>query len=137
MIKQTKGSDPETNYDRNDCVPIAISHYCNVPYNTIVNDLVQRPGITLENAVKLYKSDASEQKKIKLSDSCGILALYEHAVNLVSVSNIQNTEFYYVYYKDWQQYPSNGGDGLFLEVTRLKIPCTNSYDYDIIFGFVK
>lgn len=137
-IVRTKSSNPET-ADRNDCVPIAISHYLNIPYETVVSELANKGQIELLDAVKVFKSSASSQSSLPIGTNSGILAVYNHAVNLVSVASsysyAYNKDVYYVYYKDWQQ---NSPDGTYFIVSNLDIPCLNVYGTStIIYGFIQ
>lgn len=136
-IKRTKGSGPESGLMGKDCVPIAISHYCNVDYQTVVNALLGKT-FTLVDAVKLFKKDACEQTSLTTGSGSGILVLYEHAVNLESVSQVPGESNYYVYYKDWQLYPNDGGNGRYILVSNLSFPCQNIYgNMTVVYGLVK
>ena len=136
-LRRTKSWDPEGG---NDCVVFAISHYCDVPYNTVLDSLVNKPQLQLDAAVRIFKPSASYQDALSLNSESGILVVYEHVVNLehiVKTKDNNNRRCYRVYYKDWQQYPSNGGNGLYYIVYNLDFPCLNVYGVDIIYGYVK
>lgn len=140
-VRRIKRNSPESvnPYEGQDCVPIAISHYCGVSYEDAIKGLAGK-HLTLIEAVRIFKSNAVECEKLKLSSTGGILVLYEHVVNLEKVekATYDGKKGYRVYYKDWQQYGSNGGDGLYVLIRNLKFPCKNIYGVvDMIYGLVQ
>lgn len=134
-VNRTESSNP---YQGEDCVPIAISHYCGIPYNEVLSRLVGK-HLTLLEAVQIFKSNAQSLPQLSESHTSGILTLYEHAVNLSKVekATYNNINCYKVYYKDYQQYPSDGGNG-YTYVANLNFPCQNIYgNLSVIFGLIQ
>lgn len=134
-FKRTKSVDPE----RNDCAVIAISHYCNIPYQEVVSRLVNRPKLDILKAVRVFKKSADEQSSFSLGQGSGILVVYTHVVNLESVNTsydpATNKLCYRVYYKDYQA-DSNGGNGYYYYVSGLDLPCTYE-SYTVIYKYIK
>lgn len=138
-FKRTKFGDPEPN----DCAVLSISHYLDIPYQTVVDGLINRPNLTILKAVQTFKSSASQQSSIPLGEGSGILVVAGHVVNLYSVNTSYeptiNYLCYRVYYKDYQV-DNNGGNGLYYNVTELDLPCTFEYDgssNNIIYEYIK
>lgn len=138
--RRVKSNAPESSspYAGEDCVPIAISHYCGISYEEAIAGLVGK-HLTLIEAVRIFKPNATEKSKLELSSTGGILTLFGHVANLerVEISEYNGNTCYRVYYKDWQQYSSDGGNYYFL-VSNLDFPCRNIYgSMSIIFGLVQ
>lgn len=140
-FKRIKKRSPEpTNpYEGVDCVPIAISHYCNIPYQEAIDSLVNK-HLTLLEAVRIFKKDAKKKLQLNIGDEKGIIETFEHVVNLEKVKRaLYGTKLcYQVYYKDWQRF-SDGGNGLYFYVDTLKFPCKNivTKNDTIIYGLVQ